>query len=109
MDVDVEAVVHGAWREHDLDVARAIAAEWVHAAEPMGFEYLPGVFQAAFVQFVTGIRQEPHETQFMWALPSDADYMPMREFPPKVDASGEGKFMLMPREAVAALYRSRGW
>ena len=87
-------------------------------AERFPFNGLPGVYQAAYVACVRGVPVEPHESEFMWALmdsDSEADYVAVREFPPKTGPTeytpepGTAAFFLLPRAVVESLYRTRGW
>jgi hypothetical protein len=100
----------------DLPSAVASAQAWVgKAGEQFPFQNIPGVYQAAFVEFVTGNRVEMSETEFMWALPAEGDHVPFREFPPRLKESdtspGPDKvgFALFPRQVVEQMYKKRGW
>jgi hypothetical protein len=111
MDGDLTALVYEVHRAPSVTSAEAMALEWIASAEKMDFRYLPGVYQAAYVEFVTGIPQEPHESHFAWALPPVNGMHPFCRFPPDVnkDAKESRGFVLMPEHAVDALYESRGW
>jgi hypothetical protein len=102
--------------------AKACAQDWVgDGGIEVPLTYLPGIYQMAFIDYVTGQSQEAHETEFMWALPpTDGNaYLAFREFPPKVEPTdftpdpAQVSFGLLPAEAVHALYASRrrtlGW
>ena len=66
-------------------MAQTRAQEWVGSASlELPFENIPGIYQAAFFEFIYGRREEPHPTWFMWALPAEGEYVPIREFPPRV-------------------------
>jgi hypothetical protein len=122
MDFDRTCLVRGVEAVTTLAVAKEEAADWVgEGAIELPFEFLPGVYQFAFIDYLTGQYHDAHETEFMWALPpSDGNaYIPFREFPPKVKPTeftpdpAKVSFGLLPLEAVQQLYASRranlGW
>jgi hypothetical protein len=111
MDGDLSVLVYQAQLAQDRPTAEAIALDWVGGGDQVDFRYLPGVYQAAYVQFITGCVPEPNETQFAWALPPVGDMHMFRKFPPPVDADTDENrnFVLMPRHAIDALWRTRGW
>lgn len=116
MDFDLTALVKDAQLVPDVLSAEAIALDWVgERGEQLDFRYLPGIYQAAYMEWATGIEQESHETHFMWALPGGGDLLPMREFPPRTGPTettpivGEASFVLLPRDAVDSLFATRGW
>lgn len=66
--------------------AAKYAAEWIGAGVQMfPFENIPGLYQAAFMEFVTGREYDMGALTFAWALPAVGEYVPMRVFPPKLD------------------------
>ena len=67
------------------DAAR-YAAHWVgEGGQPMPFENIPGLYQSAFMEFITGREYDMGMMTFAWTLPAVGDYVPMRQFPPKLD------------------------
>lgn len=116
MDFDLAALVYEAQRVPDVATGEAVAAAWVGArGQRFEFRNLPGIYQAAYVAWSTGLQLESHESQFMWVMPSVGGQVPTREFPPRTGPTdmtpepGKASFILLPREAVDGLFRTRGW
>jgi hypothetical protein len=85
MEGNLAALVYQWEPSHSLDEAKNQGHEWVGSAGlGLPFENIPGIYQAAFFAFIYGRPEEPHPTWFMWALPAVGDYVPVREFPPRV-------------------------
>jgi hypothetical protein len=119
MDGDRKCLVYGVEVADSLSDAERHAREWVGAGSvELPFRHLPGVYQAAFIEYVTGADLPPHESEFAWVLPTaggEGEHMPFREFPPRTgptDFTPDPKvvsFGLLPRAAVDELMGSRGW
>lgn len=66
--------------------AAAFALEWIGPdATPFPFENIPGIYQAAFIEYVTGKPVEITPAIWMWALPATGDMVPVRQFPSRID------------------------
>jgi hypothetical protein len=110
MDHDRACLVRSVDIAETLDASRAVAMEWVGAdGIELAFRYLPGVYQASFVGYVTGSFPEHRPREFMWALPGEdprSEYVPFREFPPNLKPTevtpkpGHTSFGLLPRYVV---------
>jgi hypothetical protein len=117
MDGDPSCLIYELEGAASPEGANALAWAWVGATGiTCSFEHLPGVYQAAYISYLRGDPVEPDPTQMMWALPSErADAVPIREFPPRLKPTdltpepGTVSFGLLPRAAVDAMYRQRGW
>ena len=91
-----------------VEDAAAAAIEWV-GAKPSGvaFCYLPGLYQAAFFEAVTGVSRAWNELLSWWAVPGDqaeADIVPVCiRYPPRVDET-EQSWGLMPLALIHEKY-----
>jgi hypothetical protein len=90
-----------------VEDAAAAAIEWV-GAKPSGvaFCYLPGLYQAAFFEAVTGVSRVWSGLQNHWAVPGDqaeAGAVPLRRYPPHVDDT-EQSWELVPLALIHEQY-----
>jgi hypothetical protein len=95
--------------------AGKLAAEWIGpSCNEVSFDFIPGLYQYAFV----GIHGEspPPITgaEYMWFLPcEDPDMLVVRPFPSGFSEAGppigEVGFLRMPRAAAEEILRGRGW
>lgn len=85
MGGELAVCVRGMLQSRSLEEAAADAREWVGAgALELPFENIPGLYQAAFFEYVTGEESDIGPAMFMWALPPVGDVVPIRQFPPDV-------------------------
>jgi hypothetical protein len=118
MDYDRSCLVKGVVPIRTLEDAKREADRWVGDGSIITpFSSLPGVYQLSFVEYITGIEQESHPSEFCWAIDSD-ESTPMvitRRFPPAANPTeddpnpDEVLFSLLPRHAVQEIFSGRGW
>jgi hypothetical protein len=94
--------------------ARAVAHNWVGVGgREVPFNLLPGLYQTAFVGLLAGREPPFWPLGWMWVVPSDDEYWPVRHFPSglgdKAPPIGEVGYVLMPRVAIEEIWRLRGW
>jgi hypothetical protein len=97
--------------------ASELAENWVGGkADERPFRELPGIYQAAFHDWITQRRGAIDHTTFTWIFPAPKpDYFTLREFPPPAKPSeitpdpDEVTCILVPAAAVEDWYRQRGW
>jgi hypothetical protein len=119
MEHDRTCLVRGVDVRDTVDASRVPGTEWVGAnGFETPFRYLPGVYQAAFVAYVTGSHPDAHPSEFMWATPGEdpgSEWLPFREFPPRLEPTevtpepGKVSFGLLPRNALDQMPSDRGW
>lgn len=80
------AVTVREWRSTpNLADASSHASEWIgEELHQFPFENIPGLYQAAFFQVITGHEHDVGLT-WMWCLPPMGDFAPVRRFPPVLD------------------------
>lgn len=93
--------------------AIAQATRWVEPDDALDLDFrnIPGIFQDAFVAFVTGLEVPPNPMSLAWA-PSyggEGTIWMVRRFPPPADHPGGLHWNAMPRDAVETFFRQRGW
>jgi hypothetical protein len=107
MDHNLGSLVREIENFANLEDAAAAAIKWI-GPDSVGaaFCYLPGLYQAAFFEAVTGVSRAWNELQIQWAVPGDqaeADVVPVRFYPPPVDQPDKG-WVLMPLALIHDLY-----
>lgn len=97
-----------------LDEATLLAFHWCgEDARAVPFPNIPGVYQAAFISFITGREPELGELLLLWVQPDDSGgHVLVRNYPPGLhqDKKFDGKFMIVPVEPLRQLqtrYRVR--
>jgi hypothetical protein len=94
----------------DLHEAGAKAAAWVGSPYTQcHFENIPGVYQAALIESMTGVERSWSEFEMSWWLPGEEPYVPFRKYPPRTDELDEDddrRFVLMPADVGEAMYRA---
>ena len=117
VDGDATAVLRGTLGTTELAEAEEEARSWVEASGQEAFRvpfgFLPNIFQYALMTSVSGRRLEPTPAYFIWA-PADLDagaaLVTVRRFPPDTNADDdEGKWSLMPIDALRQMLDERGW
>ena len=118
MDYDRSCLVKGVVPIRTLEDAKSEADQWVGEGSIVSpFSSLPGVYQLSFVEYITGVEQESHPSEFCWAIYSDAStgMVPTRRFPPAASPTeddpnpDEVSFFLMPMHAIQEIFSGRGW
>jgi hypothetical protein len=105
VEQDTSSVIRDVEVAFDLDEAGALAVAWIGKPyTQVHFENLPGVYQAALIEGVTGVERFWNEFQISWWLKGDGPYVLFRKYPPPHDES-DSRFVLMPVEAGKASYR----
>jgi hypothetical protein len=89
------------------DEGRTLALGWV--GEPhteTDITHIPGVYQAAMIEFVTGVQRLWNQETLAWWLPgSDGPGLVYRKYPPRTDeAKPEFMLMAMTPDMRAGLY-----
>jgi len=105
MEHDTAAVIREVEVAFDIDEATATARGWV--GEPCTqchFVNIPGAYQAALIEAVTGVPRFWNEMAISWWLPGDGPYVPFRKYPPPLNEPHG--FVLMPLEVEHASHRS---
>jgi hypothetical protein len=105
MDHDKSIVIRDVDVAFGLDEAGAIALAWV--GEPhtqVHFENIPGLYQSALIEAVTGVERFWNEFEISWWLQGEGQYVPFRKYPPPHNESDK-PFHLMPVEVGKATYR----
>lgn len=98
----------------DEQAARLAAREWVgDRGREVTFNLLPGLYQTGFIGLLAGREPPFWPLGWLWVVPSDGEYWPVRYFPSGLGENappvGEVGFVLMPRVAVEEIWRLRGW
>ena len=118
MDHDPPALVKSIQGAETLDEAKQLAAEWCGAsASERPLRNIPGIYQVAYMQRITGNGDLGGSGEFGWAIERGAEgYDIVREFPPKLkgggeadDMAGEAEFVLLPSKIVEGFQREFGW
>lgn len=99
-----------------LDDAKRLAAEWCgSSASERPLRNIPGVYQVAYMQRITGNADLGGSGEFGWAIErGKKGYDIVREFPPKVKEEGDdspdkAEFVLLPSKIVDGFQREFGW
>jgi hypothetical protein len=83
-----------------LDEAKRLSFDWCgEAARTVPFANIPGVYQAAFISFITGREPELGELLLLWIQPDETGgHVLVRNYPPGLhqDERFDGKFMVVP-------------
>lgn len=112
---DSRCVVRDVVSVHDEEEARLIAVAWVgDAPREVGFKFIPGIYQSAFVHVLAGYEPPSCVLAWNWVLPSEHDILPVRLFPAGMGGElnppvGEVRFVAMRRDEVETIWRLRGW
>jgi hypothetical protein len=97
----------------DASDAERIANGWVGpTCRQVGFNFIPGLFQTAFVAMVAGNDPTFWPLGFSWVVATESPVWGVRLFPNVGETAppiGEVGFVLMPRDAIEEVWRSRGW
>jgi hypothetical protein len=121
MDGDRLCLIHDRRSAPTHDGAIAKAGDWVGPkANVCEFKHLPGPYQAAYHDWLTGTRWDSDPTSTMWVLPPPGPvpegYYPVRpDFPhPPVPTRttpnpDEVAAIALPIPVVDELFRQRGW
>jgi hypothetical protein len=82
------AVTVREWRSTpNLADATSYASEWIgEGLHQFPFENIPGLYQAAFFDVITG-REHHVGLTWLWCLPAIGDHVPVRRFPPVLDTA----------------------
>jgi hypothetical protein len=99
-----------------LDEAEQLALGWCgEGSSKRPLHNIPGIYQVAYMQQITGNHQLGGSGEFGWAIErGPKGYDVVREFPPKLtggedDAQGQPKFAVLPSEVVDGFQREFGW
>jgi hypothetical protein len=88
----------------DLVEAGLAGERWIGGAPTATtLRFLPGIYQAAFFEWITGVPRAWNELQLLWALDSGSDLVPTREYPPRLGQPIE--WVLMPRAKLDELHK----
>jgi hypothetical protein len=69
------------------EAAAPYAAGWVgENGLLLPFDNIPGLYQAAFFEFITGRPTEYGPSTFVWMLPAVGEHVPVRKFPGNFDS-----------------------
>jgi len=105
MEHDTSAVIREIEVAFDLDEASTAARGWVGESHTKcHFMNIPGVYQAALIEAVTGVARFWNEIEMSWWFPGDGPYVPFKKYPPPLNEP-DG-FVLMPREVGHASHRA---
>jgi hypothetical protein len=116
MDVDPTVLVKMQEGTETLDEAEELALGWCgDGASKRSLHNIPGVYQVAYMQRITGNRELGGSGEFGWAIergPNGCDVV--REFPPKVNDEGDDspdkpEFVLLSSKIVDGFQREFGW
>lgn len=115
MDVDPTVLVKMHEGAETLDEAEQLALGWCgDGASKRPLRNVPGVYQVAYMQRITGNRELGGSGEFGWVIEGgEKGYDVVREFPPKVK-EGEAmpdkpEFVLLPSEVADGFQREFGW
>ncbi len=97
-----------------LDEAKQLAAGWCgEGASERPLRNLPGIYQVAYMQRMTGDEDLGGAGQFGWAIARGSEGMDIcREFPPRLvdgEPPTEVGFILIPSPVVDGFQREFGW
>jgi hypothetical protein len=112
---NLEYVVPEVVSAPDAAGARRVAEAWVGpTSREVGFRFLPGVFQSAFVAALAGSAPPFWGLDYIWVPAAlDAEYWPIRVFPSGFGENpvpiGEVGFLLMSSIVIDEFWRLRGW
>jgi len=85
MDGDMTVVVREGRAFQTPTDAAAFAEDYCGpGTHVLPFENIPGLYQSAFMEFITGREYDMGPLTFAWTLPAVGDYVPMMQFPPKL-------------------------
>ena len=120
MDLDRQHLIYDRKPELSLNAAELMAREWIGGGvQEHVFTELPGIFQAAYHDWLTGRRGDVDMTTNIWAVPvsNTPDVFAVREFPPPpveqptklTPNPAEVSFFMVPRATVDEMHRARNW
>lgn len=116
MEVDRTVLVKMHEGAETLDEAEELALGWCgDGSSKRPLRNIPGVYQVAYMQQITGNRELGGSGEFGWAIErGPKGYDVIREFPPKVKDDGDDspekpEFVLLPSEIVDGFQREFGW
>jgi hypothetical protein len=106
MDRDSSAVIDEVRAVHGLQEACEAAEAWVgEPCEEVSLMNVPGIYQSAMIEMVTGVERDWNEFRLSWWFPGDQQYVPYRQYPPPAD-EGDERFVLMPSVVGQASFRA---
>jgi hypothetical protein len=115
VEVDPTILVKMQEGAETLDAAKQLALGWCgDGASERSLRNIPGVYQVAYMQRITGNRDLGGSGEFGWAIETGKKgYDVVREFPPKLTEEGHGpkppEFVVLPTAVVDGFQREFGW
>lgn len=115
MDADPTVLVKSIQGAESLEEAKHLAIAWCGStASERPLRNLPGVYQVAYMQRITGNDSLGGSGEFGWAIErGPKGYDVVREFPPKLNDEGEipssPEFVVLPSKVVDGFQREFGW
>jgi hypothetical protein len=108
MDGDRSVLIRTVQPADGIADGRAVALDWVgKPSEETDITHIPGAYQAALIEFVTGVERLWNQEALGWWLPHDGPGPPyvFRNYPPNTDEdAAEFKMMAMPESVKRDLY-----
>ena len=106
MDHDHTAPIDHVESRHSFEEARDAAREWIGepCEEAAAFRFLPGLYQAALIEMVTGVERDWGLYWLGWEFPGDGPYIPYRSYPPQPEEPEDAHHVLMPKAEMQVFY-----
>jgi len=107
MEHDKSVLIRNVERAFGIDGAVAAARAWV--GEPCtetNMWNLPGIYQSALVEAVTGVERFWNEEELIWWLPGEGEARVVRKYPPPANEPVGFHVMAMPKEVKDAQRRA---